>query len=90
MFDDVEFIQAKGNYVLISRSKDENLIVHTTLKKISQSLPASIFMKVQRSYIINTKKIVDIEDNSIVIGRNVIPIGKDYRAPLLSHLNLLS
>ena len=88
--ESINFIKANGNYVLIKRSKDEELMVHTTLKKITDKLPKSIFHKVHRSYIVNVNKIVDIEDSSIVIDRDVIPIGKDYRKELLSKLHLLN
>ncbi len=88
--EDIAFVQAKGNYVLIARQKDEDLMVHTTMKKIIEKLPASIFHKVHRSYIVNVNKIVDIEDSSIVIGRSVIPIGKEQRNKLLDRLHLLN
>lgn len=88
--EDINFVQANGNYVKICRTKDEDLMVHTTLKKIATKLPTEIFQKVHRSYIVNIKKIVDIEDSSIVIGRNVIPIGKDHRTRLMDKLHLLN
>lgn len=88
--DSIEFVQASGNYVKVSCQKKEDLLVHTSLKKISQKLPLSTFHQVHRSYIVNINKIVDIEDSSIVIGRNVIPIGKDYRVKLLERLHLLN
>jgi DNA-binding LytR/AlgR family response regulator len=90
MFDEINFVQAKGNYVLINRTNNENLMVHTTLKKISEKLPTNVFQQVHRSYIVNINKIVDIEDSSIVIARSVIPIGKDRRTDLLNKLYLLN
>ena len=88
--DSIDFVQANGNYVKVTRQKEEDLMVHTSLKKITQKLPPSVFHQVHRSYIVNINKIVDIEDSSIVIGRNVIPIGKDYRVKLLERLHLLN
>ncbi len=88
--NDIDFIQAKGNYTLFSLKKDDNLIVHTTLKKIREKLPQNLFIQVHRSYIINIQQIVDIEDSTIVINKKVIPLGKNYREGLFNQLNLLT
>ena len=51
-------------------------MVHSTLKKIEDKLPDHLFLKIHRSYIINIKKIIDIEDNSVLIKRDVIPVSR--------------
>ncbi len=84
----INYIEAKGDYIAI-HSNSNNLIVHSSLKKIQDRLPVKQFIKVHRSYIINIEKIVDIEDNSIVINKSVIPISRTHRKTLIEHLNLL-
>ncbi len=86
----IDYVTAKGNYVLVTLFKGDNLIVHTTLRKIKETLPKEQFAQVHRSYIINITQIVDIEDSTIVIGKSVIPLGKNYRENLLDRLNLLT
>jgi len=88
VFDKIFLIEAKGDYILI-KTEDKNYTVHSTLKKIEEKLPDSLFLKVHRSYIINIKKIVDIEDNSVLIARDVIPISRSNRPELMKRLNLL-
>ncbi|KGO07942.1 LytR/AlgR family response regulator transcription factor [Dokdonia donghaensis] len=88
VFDNIFLIEAKGDYVLI-KTEGKNYTVHSTLKKIEEKLPDSLFLKVHRSYIINIKKIVDIEDNSVLIARDVIPISRSNRPELIKRLNLL-
>ena len=87
-FDQIYLIEAKGDYILI-KTHDKNYTVHSTLKKIEDKLPDSQFIKVHRSYIINFTKIVDIEDNSVLIERDVIPISRSNRPELMKRLNLL-
>ncbi len=87
-FDKISLIEAKGDYILI-KTEDKNYTVHSTLKKIEEKLPESLFLKVHRSYIINIKKIIDIEDNSVLIAREVIPISRSNRPELMKRLNLL-
>jgi len=87
-FEKIFLIEAKGDYILI-KTEDKNYTVHSTLKKIEDKLPESLFLKVHRSYIINFKKIIDIEDNSILIAQDVIPISRANRPLLMKKLNLL-
>ena len=81
-------IEAKGDYIHV-KTEEKNYTVHSTLKKIEEKLPDSLFLKVHRSYIINTKKIIDIEDNSVLIKKDVIPVSRSNRPELMRRLNLL-
>ncbi|MFY7671053.1 LytR/AlgR family response regulator transcription factor [Tenacibaculum sp. MEBiC06402] len=82
------FVQAKGDYIFV-KTDDKEYEVHASLKKIEQKLPSSLFLKVHRSYIINVKKIIDIEDNSVLINRDVIPVSRSNRPDLMKRLDLL-
>ena len=85
---DINVVEAKGDYIRI-KMDDKNHIVHSTLKKIEEKLPDDIFLKVHRSFIINLSKIVDIEDNSVLINQDVIPVSRSNRKELMERLNLL-
>ncbi|WP_430399956.1 LytR/AlgR family response regulator transcription factor [Flavobacterium sp.] len=87
-FDTVNVVEAKGDYILI-KTESKNYTVHSTLKKIEDKLPKDLFLKVHRSFIINTKKIIDIEDNSVLIAKDVIPVSRANRPELIKRLNLL-
>jgi DNA-binding LytR/AlgR family response regulator len=86
--DDIMVIEAKGDYIDVKTEK-EDYRVHTTLKKIKEKLPEKLFLQIHRSYIINFTKIIDIEDNSVLIEKNVIPISRSNRPELMRRLNLL-
>ncbi|WP_298391708.1 LytTR family DNA-binding domain-containing protein [Flavobacterium sp.] len=87
-FDSVSVVEAKGDYIHI-KTDVKNYVVHSTLKKIEDKLPKDLFLKVHRSFIINTKKIIDIEDNSVLIAKEVIPVSRANRPELMKRLNLL-
>lgn len=87
-FNEILLIQALGDYITIKTEKGEYK-VHNTLKSIKEKLPESIFLQIHRSYIINFSKIIDIEDNSVLIEKNVVPISRSNRPKLMQHLNLL-
>ncbi len=81
-------VEAKGDYIKI-KTDDKNHIVHSPLKKIEEKLPTESFLKVHRSYVININKIIDIEDNSVLIKQDVIPVSRSNRSELKRRLNLL-
>ena len=84
----IYLIEAKGDYIHL-KTEEKNYTVHSTLKKIEDKLPDNIFLKVHRSFIINFNKIIDIEDNSVLIKKDVIPVSRSNRPELMKRLNLL-
>ena len=84
----IYLIEVNGDYINI-KTEDKNYVVHSTLKKIEEKLPDSIFLKVHRSFIINLKKIIDIEDNSILIKKDIIPVSRSNKHELMKRLDLL-
>ncbi|MEJ1223729.1 LytR/AlgR family response regulator transcription factor [Sediminicola sp. 1XM1-17] len=87
-FDEILLIEAKGDYIEVKTEKELHR-VHNTLKKIKEKLPDELFLQIHRSYIINFTKIIDIEDNSVLIEKNVVPISRSNRPELMRRLNLL-
>lgn len=87
-FDSIYLVAAKGDYIVI-KTEQKNYIVHSTLKKIEVKLPDHTFLKIHRSYIINVSKIIDIEDNCVLIKKEIIPISRSNRPILMKRLNLL-
>ncbi|WP_167342811.1 LytR/AlgR family response regulator transcription factor [Nonlabens sp. SY33080] len=84
----IYLVEAKGDYIMI-KTETKNYIVHSTLKKIEEKLPDHTFLKVHRSYIINVQKIIDIEDNCVLIKKDIVPVSRSNRPILMKRLNLL-
>jgi two-component system, LytTR family, response regulator LytT len=87
-FNSLTIVEAKGDYIHIL-TENKNYIVHSTLKKIEEKLPKHLFLKVHRSFIINITKIIDIEDNSVLITKQLVPVSRSNRPELMKRLNLL-
>ena len=84
----IYLVEAKGDYIYL-KTDNKNYTVHSTLKKIEEKLPDHMFLKIHRSYIININKIIDIEDNSVFIEKDVVPVSRSNRPELMKRLNLL-
>lgn len=86
--DTIDLIGSNGDYVNITCDQS-NYKVHSTLNNILRKLPDDLFIRVHRSYVINVDKIIDIEDNSLLINKTIVPIGRTHRNELMERLNLL-
>jgi DNA-binding LytR/AlgR family response regulator len=84
----IYLIEAKGDYINI-KTTVKNYIVHSTLKKIEDRLPSNIFFKVHRSFIINTSEIIDIEDNTVLVAKEVVHVSRSNKSELMKKLILL-
>ncbi|MFR7878137.1 MAG: LytTR family transcriptional regulator DNA-binding domain-containing protein [Butyricimonas paravirosa] len=50
-----------------------------TLKAMQEQLPASLFFRINKSYIINTRHITSFDNNDVTIRSHEIAIGNSYR-----------
>ena len=89
-FDDIFFVEALKDYVVINTS-DNIYTTHTTMKEMMRILPAKDFVRVHRSFIVRLDKIFSIKYPDLVIeGKmKVVPIGGLYRKELFGRLNLI-
>ncbi len=86
--DDIEYIQALGDYINIYVA-DKRHTIHMTLKGIEDKLPIDKFFRIHRSYLINLNKIDYIEKETAYIGKHPIPIVEQNKQALLKRLNLI-
>lgn len=79
--DRLLFLKAESNYTRFVCS-DRSLLALASLKHLAESLPAE-FIRVHRSYIVNTRFIQRIEGTMIKIGEHEVPVGETYREEVL-------
>lgn len=86
-FDAIIYIENLGDYVKVITTTQTH-VVHTTMKYLEEKL-GSRFLRVHRSFIVHLEKIVDIEENNLVIANKVVPISRANKSELMNRLNLL-
>lgn len=86
-YDEILYIEGLKDYVIIKKEVGR-VIALQTMKSLESKLPSSIFKRIHRSYIVNTKRINAIVGNSIELTENSqvkhLPIGKNYKEDLLT------
>jgi DNA-binding LytR/AlgR family response regulator len=79
-FSEIVYIEGLKDYVKIFLVGEKKPVLSlSTLKALEARLPAEIFMRVHRSYIVNLEKVKVIERNRIVHGDVRIPVTDQYR-----------
>ena len=82
LHDELLFVEAALNYVTL-HTLNGKMIVYLTIKGMIESLPASSFIKVHKSFIVNLQKISSIEGNIIHIGKAEIPISQNSQEEVM-------
>ncbi len=85
MFADVLFAEAAQNYVLI-HTPLKKYMTYLTFRSVEEYLPAKMFLKVHKSYIVATSRIDTIEGNDIRIGQQHIPISRNLKDDVMARL----
>lgn len=84
---EIEVVEGLKDYVKIFTAGSKNSVMTLiSMKAIEKVLPASEFMRVHRSFIINTGRISAIERNRIVVGEHVVPVSESYREQFLNYI----
>lgn len=86
-FNEVLFAEADGNYVKL-HTITGLIRPAITLSSLEEQLPAPLFIRLHRSFIVNKKHIGHIDGNRVFIGGKEIPIGSNYRERFLKQLGL--
>lgn len=80
VFTDIMWIEGLKDYLKIHlKSSTKPLVARMTMKTIEEQLPASMFIRVQKSFIVSKDYITSIRKNSIYINDIEIPVGDNYK-----------
>ena len=89
-YEDIIYIEGLKDYVII-RMDSGRVITLQTMKSLEEKLPAGLFKRIHRSYIVGIDKIQAVVGNMVEVlekGKvKHLPIGKNYREELLAIVN---
>ena len=77
-FADILFVEGLKDYVILQLA-DQRIITRMTLRSIFDLLPKTVFLRVNKSYIVNVRHIDSFDNNDIFIRTYEISIGNSYR-----------
>lgn len=87
-YDDILFMESMGDYVKFVTA-EKRYITLNTMKNLEQKFCGNQFCKVHRSYIVNLSAIDDIQENTLYIRGNEIPVSKSNKSAVMQKINVL-
>ena len=85
--DDILYIEGLKDYVKIfTASRERPVLTLMNLKALESMLPAESFMRIHRSYIVNTDHIGSYDRTAVIVGGTAVPVGDTYRSKLIEKL----
>lgn len=88
LLQDILYVEADRNYCHLITDK-KGYVLTTTLKDMQMKLPASLFVRVHRSFVVNIAKLEVLSENHVEISRKVIPLSRSCRDDLMKHLQTI-
>lgn len=86
-YNQIKYIEGMREYVKIVIENQEPVMSLMSMKKMTEHLPKSHFMRVHRSFIVNLDKITVIERNRIIFdSKTYIPISEQYQVEFQKYL----
>lgn len=87
----IEYFQVASEKYCDLFTEGHKFSMRTSLSALISRLPGVHFVRVHRTYIINLKYLISINerDHTLRVGDHEIPIGKTYRGELMKRINYL-
>ncbi|WP_297900866.1 LytTR family DNA-binding domain-containing protein [uncultured Parabacteroides sp.] len=86
--DKIIYAESKSEYVRIYLENEKPIMTLLSMKILEERLPMDKFMRVHRSFLVNTSKITAIANNRIIIGKDVyIPIGNQFKEKFNNYID---
>lgn len=86
--DEILYIESQRDYVKIHLTGNNEVSTRQTISYYEDLLPAQLFLRVHRSFIVATRKVTAFEATRLFIGDIELPIGRNYKqmvATILSY-----
>jgi two-component system LytT family response regulator len=77
-YTDVLYIQSLGDFVNIFLQNGEKKIALVSMKNLEQQLPASQFIRISRTHMVNKDKITAIDSTMLMLDKIQLHIGTTY------------
>ncbi len=85
MMAEVVYIEAMANYVII-HTLQKKYITYLTFSGIEEQLPAHLFVRIHKSYLVAISAIQTIDGNEVITGSVRLPMSKNYRNEVMSRI----
>jgi DNA-binding LytR/AlgR family response regulator len=82
---DILYIEAFQEYIKIF-TQQERFIMYERMKNMEAELPAHLFLRVHRSYIVGMAHVSRMENNQLLVANTTIPVSRDLKEKVMRQL----
>lgn len=87
-FEDIVYIESLREYVRIHTTNDK-IMTLDTMKNMEELLPADLFIRIHKSFIVAFDKIKALHGNQVDIDDKItLPVGRTYKQELIDKFDL--
>ncbi|CAI2767204.1 LytR/AlgR family response regulator transcription factor [Flavobacterium collinsii] len=76
--DEILYVESLQNYVCI-HTLNQQIITHSSLKNVIESLPERNFVQIHKSYVLALKQIESTDSFSVFVNGKELPIGATFK-----------
>jgi DNA-binding LytR/AlgR family response regulator len=87
--EDVVGLRIDENYTKIYINEESSITIRSTLTSALEKLPEDMFIRVHKKFAVSILYIESIANDHLIIGKEAIPIGRQYKKALLYKLNII-
>lgn len=87
--DEIMWIEANSSYCHIHATRNRKFTLAFPLARIEERLPKNLFIRIQRSYLVNIGHVKKLIGHSLVIDNHVLKIGEVYKDKVLNEFIFL-
>ena len=82
---DVIYIEAMANYVII-HTRQKKYITYLTFSGIEEQLPAHLFVRIHKSYLVAISAIQTIDGTEVITSSMRLPLSKNYKNDVMNRI----
>lgn len=79
MLSEIVYFESQGNDIKIVLITNESFISKSKITDLEQTLSSKSFVRIHRSFIINSAFVTAFNNNEIVVNHHKIPVGRSYK-----------
>ena len=73
------YIESMREYIKFQLEDDETIVIKQAISKLEESLPADLFIRTHKSFIVPIQKVRVLSATYVQIGKKQIPIGRNFK-----------
>lgn len=87
-YREILYLEAARSYCKVVTDQGEYTLC-TSMNRVHESFENADFIRVHRSYVVNSRRITKLDGNVIFLEQKTVDMGKEFRENLMSSLNLI-